>query len=56
MSLGIVHISASLAMLGGNFQTAIPSGAGAGAESDAGFSFTPWPRHRGQEFRPVVNH
>ena len=20
------------------------------------FSSTPWPRHKGQEFRPVVNH
>lgn len=44
-------------------QTAVPSGAepglGAGLsalESLLGVSLTPWPRHRGQEFLPVVNH
>lgn len=35
-------------------QTAVVSGLG--AESDTGCSWTPSPRHRGHEFRPVVNH
>jgi hypothetical protein len=57
-----VELDAHMCRHQGEDYMAVPSGAGAGAGSAAAgpssfdVSLTPWPRQRGHEFRPVVNH